>query len=71
VNYYYYQKILEAAEKCKFEECLMMVWEWEKFGKENNFRLSYTYLKLFILKKVYEEKLSYDIHNNRIKVMNE
>ena len=71
INDYYYKKLLNESEKFNFEECFLLVKEWEKYSKLRKLKKNFTYLKLYFLRKLFEEKLAFDIYNNKIKVINE
>ena len=41
------------------------------YKKNQTLMNDFTYLKLFVLRKLFEEKLAFDIYNNKIKIINE
>lgn len=70
VNGYYYNKIKKEADSFNFNECFSLIQEWEKYCKDTNLKREFTFLKLFILRKLFEEQLSYDLLAGRFKIIN-
>ena len=71
VNDHYYKKLMLESEKSNFVECFLLIKEWEKYNKNQTLMNDFTYLKIFVLRKLFEEKLAFDIYNNKIKIINE